>query len=151
MAGGNFCRRFLLNTQVNIPTDKKIILFDGVCNLCNRSVQFILRRDKKNQFVFGSLQGQTGRELLTEFNMPVTALHTFVLVENGKVYLRSTAALRVLRYLGGGWQLFYAFMVVPRFVRDGIYNLISRNRYKWFGKNESCMIPDTKWEPRFLV
>jgi predicted DCC family thiol-disulfide oxidoreductase YuxK len=135
---------------LTILSDRKIILFDGVCNLCNAAVQFVLKRDKKNQFVFGSLQGRTGQELLKKIGSPDAPYDSFVLLENDKIYTRSSAALRVLKYLGGGWQLFFVFMIVPPFIRNGVYNLISRNRYKWFGKKDSCMVPEPAWAGRFL-
>jgi predicted DCC family thiol-disulfide oxidoreductase YuxK len=129
---------------------RKIVLFDGVCNLCNRSVQFILQRDKKKQFVFSSLQGKTGTALMQQFGLPAGMYNSFMLVENGKLYTRSAGALRVVKQLGGGWRLLYVFMIIPAFIRDAIYNLIARNRYKWFGKEESCWLPSPQWKDRFL-
>ena len=127
-----------------------ILLFDGVCNLCNRSVQFVIRRDKKKKFRFAALQGVTGKQLLQRYNLPANDLNSFVLIENDKAYTRSAAALRVLRGLRGGWKLFYAFMILPKFLRDSVYNWISRNRYKWFGKKEECMVPTPDLKNRFL-
>jgi predicted DCC family thiol-disulfide oxidoreductase YuxK len=132
------------------PTDKKIILFDGVCNLCNATVQFILRRDKKKQFLFGSLQGNAGQELLKKFQLPTDQFHSFILIEGEKVYSHSAAVLRVMKWLGGGWSLFYGFVIIPRFIRDPVYNLLSRNRYRLFGKRESCWMPDAGLKERFL-
>jgi predicted DCC family thiol-disulfide oxidoreductase YuxK len=130
--------------------DKPVILFDGVCNLCNSSVQFVLHRDKKKQFLFGSLQGSFGQHLLKEQNMPADNLHSFILKENDAVYTKSTAALRVLKILGGGWRLLYIFIVVPKFIRDGVYGFIARNRYRWFGKKEECWVPTPEWKNRFI-
>jgi predicted DCC family thiol-disulfide oxidoreductase YuxK len=130
--------------------NKSILLFDGVCNLCNRSVQFIIKRDQKKQFLFAPLQGKTGQDLLQRFNLPANNFNSFVLVEKDKVYTRSSAALRVSKTLGRGWQFFYVFMIVPRFIRDGVYNLIAKNRYKWFGKKNSCLIPTPELKDRFL-
>jgi predicted DCC family thiol-disulfide oxidoreductase YuxK len=127
-----------------------ILLFDGVCNLCNRSVQFVIRRDKKKKFRFAALQGRMGQQLLHQHQLPVNDMNSFVLIENGKAYTRSAAALRVLKGLGGGWKLFYAFMVLPRFLRDAVYSWIARNRYKWFGKKEECMVPTPDLKERFL-
>ncbi|MEO8406188.1 MAG: thiol-disulfide oxidoreductase DCC family protein [Chitinophagaceae bacterium] len=129
---------------------KPIVLFDGVCNLCNRAVQFILRHDKQKKFLFGSLQGQTGQELLSKFNLPTQQLNSFVLIEDDKAYTRSTAVLRMLKNLGGGWSLLYAFMIIPAFIRNGTYNWIARNRYKWFGKKEECWVPTPELKERFL-
>jgi predicted DCC family thiol-disulfide oxidoreductase YuxK len=135
---------------MNTEATKKIILFDGVCNLCNSSVQFIIRHDKKNQFLFGSLQGEAGQRYLKEFNLTTDILNSFLLIEGDKVYTHSAAALRVLKYLQNGWQLFYAFIIVPKFIRDGVYNFISKNRYKWFGKKEECWIPTPELKNKFL-
>ena len=129
---------------------KFVVLFDGVCHLCNRSVQFIIKRDKKERFVFAPLQGIAGRELLREHNLPAEEMKSFILIEQNKAYSRSTGALRVCKHLGSGWQLLYGFIIVPRFIRDAIYNWVARNRYKWFGKRESCRIPAPEERARFL-
>lgn len=130
--------------------NQKIVLFDGVCNLCSSSVQFILKKDKKNQFLFGSLQGQTGQQYLKKFNLPADTFNSFMLVENNKLYTRSAAALRMLKHLGGAWSLGYAFTIVPEFIRDAIYKWIAKNRYKWFGKKKECWIPTPALKERFL-
>ena len=130
--------------------DKKIVLFDGVCNLCSNSVQFIIRHDKKNQFLFGSLQGKAGQEYLKKFNLPEDSFNSFMLVENDKLYTRSSGALRMLKYIGNGWQLLYGFIIVPKFIRDGVYNFIAKNRYKWFGKKDACWIPTPELKGKFL-
>lgn len=128
----------------------KLILFDGVCNLCNNSVQFIIKRDKKNRFLFASLQGRTGQEYLHRFGLPENTFNSFLLVEDGTCYTRSTAALRIARSLSGLWPLLYAGIVIPRFIRDAVYNLIARNRYKWFGKKEECWVPTPELKKKFL-
>ena len=128
----------------------KIILFDGVCNLCNRAVQFIIKRDKKEQFLFASLQGKTGNALLKKFDIPGNVFNSFILVEGDKVYTRSTAALRIAKKLNGGWKLLYGLMIIPRFIRNAVYNVISKNRYKWFGKRNECMVPTPELKERFL-
>jgi predicted DCC family thiol-disulfide oxidoreductase YuxK len=130
--------------------EKKIILFDGVCNLCSSSVRFILKHDKKNQFLFSSLQGKTGQAYLKKFNLPADAFNSFMLVEGDHLYTRSSGALRMLKYLGNGWQLLYAFIIVPKFIRDGVYNFIAKNRYRWFGKKEECWIPTDALKAKFL-
>jgi predicted DCC family thiol-disulfide oxidoreductase YuxK len=130
--------------------NKNIILFDGVCNLCNSSVQFIIKRDKKRKFLFASLQGETGKEILQRFNLPADYINSFILFENGRIYTHSTGALRMMKLLGGGWKLLYGFIVVPKFIRDAVYNLIAKNRYKWFGKRVECMIPTPELKERFL-
>lgn len=126
------------------------MLFDGVCNLCNSSVQFILKRDKKNQFLFGSLQGKTGQDYLSKFNLPPDTLNSFMLVEGDVLYSRSTGALRMLKHIGGPWSLLYAFIIVPKFIRDAVYTLIANNRYRWFGKQETCWLPTPALKEKFL-
>ncbi|WP_066304966.1 thiol-disulfide oxidoreductase DCC family protein [Bacillus sp. FJAT-29814] len=128
---------------------ERIILFDGVCNLCNSSVQFILKRDRKGQFGFASLQGEVGQKLIHKFGLNPD-INSFVLIENEKVYLESTAALKVCKGLTGAWKLFAAFLIIPRPIRDVVYRMIANNRYKWFGKKESCMLPLPEWKNRFL-
>ena len=127
-----------------------IILFDGVCNLCNTSVQFILKRDRRSRFRFASLQGPAGQALLQRSGLPADHLDSFVLVENNNVYTRSSAALRVISRLGGGYTLFYVFWIIPRPIRDGIYDWVARHRYRWFGKEDSCWLPRPEWKERFL-
>lgn len=127
-----------------------IVLFDGVCNFCNHSIQFIIKRDKKSYFKFGALQSEEGRALLQKHNLSPEILDTIVLIENGKAYTYSTAPLRIVRKLNSLWPLFYVFILVPPFIRNPIYKWISRNRYKWFGKQESCLMPTPEIRSRFL-
>jgi predicted DCC family thiol-disulfide oxidoreductase YuxK len=127
----------------------RIILFDGVCNLCNRSVQFILKRDSIGYFKFASLQGETGQALLKKHGLNHD-LTSFILIENEKVYLKSSAALRVSSKLDGAWGMLWLFRILPLFFRDFIYDIVAKNRYRWFGKEESCMLPLPKWKDRFL-
>jgi predicted DCC family thiol-disulfide oxidoreductase YuxK len=136
--------------QPHIPSDKPILLFDGVCNLCNGAVQFIIKRDKKAKFRFAALQSETGHQLLSDFQLSDEYLSTLVLVENGKVYLRSDAVLRIAKSLGGFWSLAYGFIIIPRFIRDAAYDWVGRHRYQWFGKEESCMMPTPELKSRFL-
>jgi predicted DCC family thiol-disulfide oxidoreductase YuxK len=127
-----------------------VILFDGVCSLCNGAVQFIISRDGGKNFRFASLQSQTGQVLLRKMGIPASEFDTMVLLEGEKVYTRSTAALRIARKLGGGWPLLYSFIVLPRPLRDWVYNLVARNRYRLFGREESCMMPTPDLKARFL-
>lgn len=127
-----------------------IILFDGVCNLCNGAVQFVIRRDNKNQFLFASLQSEEGKQILKEHNFPMNRMDSFFLVEGGKVYDRSTAALKVVKKLSGLWGLLYGFIILPKFIRDGVYNWIAKNRYQWFGRKDKCMIPTPELKAKFL-
>ena len=127
-----------------------VIFFDGVCNLCNRSVQFIIKHDKKKQFRFASLQGKAGQQMLQQLGLPANDLTSFILKEDDKVYTQSTASLRIARKLNGGWKSLYAFMLVPEFIRDAVYRWIAKHRYKWFGKRNECMIPTPELRDRFL-
>ena len=127
----------------------RIILFDGVCNFCNSSVQFIIKRDPTGIYQFTSLQSGIGRKLLTEHNIP-TELDSFIYLEANNVYFKSTAALKVCRNLKGLWKLVYIFIIIPRPLRDMVYGFIARNRYKWFGKRDACMIPSPEQRKRFL-
>jgi predicted DCC family thiol-disulfide oxidoreductase YuxK len=127
-----------------------VIYFDGVCNLCSGAVQFVLKHDRKNIFRFASLQGNAGQAILAANHFPSDHFKTFILEENGRIFTRSAAALRIAKLLGGGWSLLYGFMVVPLFIRDSLYNFISNNRYKWFGKKEVCWLPRPEWKHRFL-
>jgi predicted DCC family thiol-disulfide oxidoreductase YuxK len=128
-----------------------VILFDGVCNLCNGSVLFILNRDPSGIFRFAPLQSETGKNLLSKFDLPNDKFDSIILVENNEYYLRSTAALKILQRLGALWKIVYVFMLVPRPVRDYIYDIVARNRYKWYGKRAECMIPSSDIESRFLA
>jgi predicted DCC family thiol-disulfide oxidoreductase YuxK len=127
-----------------------VIFFDGVCNLCNRVVQFVIKKDKKKVFRFASLQGKAGQEVLRRFNLSPDDLNSFIVLEGDRIYLRSAAALRVVKSLRGGWKLLYAGIILPRFIRDALYNWIARNRYKWYGKRNECMIPSPELKERFL-
>jgi predicted DCC family thiol-disulfide oxidoreductase YuxK len=127
-----------------------LILFDGVCNFCNSAVNFVIKKDKQAQIQFAPLQSEKGRLYLRQYNLPVTDMKSFVFIEDGKVYTRSTAALRVCRYLKGLWPLCFGFIIVPKFIRDGIYNFIGKNRYKWFGVRDQCMIPTPEVRKRFV-
>jgi predicted DCC family thiol-disulfide oxidoreductase YuxK len=129
---------------------KFIILFDGVCNFCNRWVQLIIRYDKKDIFRFTPLQSVTGQQLLAQSGQQKVNPESVVLIENGKYYFRSSAALRIFFRLSGLWKLLIIFYIVPVFIRDAAYNIIARNRYPWFGRRENCMVPDEKTKAKFL-
>lgn len=136
-------------TEVN-TFEHPVLLFDGVCNLCNSSVQFIIDKDPKSKFHFASLQSDIGQELLDRFGANSGSLDSVVLIKNDKVYSRSSAALQALKTLGGGWSLFYAFVIIPKPVRDVVYDWIAKNRYKWFGKKDACWLPTPDLRTRFL-
>lgn len=127
-----------------------ILLFDGVCNLCNGAVQFVIKYDSKNNLRFAALQSEVGHQILDHFDLPQEDIFSVILVENEKVYLRSSAALRMYKNMGGIWSLMYFFIIVPRPIRDAVYNFIAKNRYKWFGQKDSCMIPTPELKSRFL-
>jgi len=128
--------------------EKAVILFDGVCNLCNTSVDFIIRKDKNEYFQFGALQQSS--ELLKKYDIDAAYLNSLVLIEHGKVFYKSSAALRIAKKLGGAWPLLFSFILVPEFVRDPVYNLIANNRYRWFGKGNSCRLPTPEEAKRFI-
>jgi predicted DCC family thiol-disulfide oxidoreductase YuxK len=130
--------------------NREILLFDGVCNFCNATVKFILRNDKAGRFTLGSIQSSPGQELIEKYHIPVKGLETFVYLHDGQYLLRSDAILQVMKNLGGIWKLTYIFKIVPRFIRDAVYNFIARNRYRFFGKRESCMLPTPEQRARFL-
>jgi predicted DCC family thiol-disulfide oxidoreductase YuxK len=113
-------------------------------------VDFVLKRDTRKKLLLASIQGTAGQGVLKKYELPPSYLDTLVLVEEGKVYLGSTAALRVARFLGGGWPLFYGLIIIPKGVRDRIYQWISRNRYQWFGRRDTCRIPSASESAHFL-
>ena len=126
-----------------------VILFDGVCNLCNWSVNFIIDRDPDAYFKFASLQSDYAKTQLAQFQIP-TELESIVLIEDGNAYVSSTAALRISRRLSGLWCVLFTFIIIPPFVRNGVYRWIAKNRYRWFGKTASCRVPDAGVNERFL-
>lgn len=133
-----------------MSTTKRILLFDGVCNLCNGIVQFTIKRDPEGKFKFASLQSESGQTLLKERGLPTNDYDSFVYIKGDNYFLKSSAGLHVLRDLGGIWQLFYVFIIFPKPLRDFIYGLIAKTRYKIFGKRETCMIPTPELKERFL-
>jgi predicted DCC family thiol-disulfide oxidoreductase YuxK len=136
---------------MNETRESAIILFDGVCNFCNGSVNFIIDRDPTGYFKFAPLQSEIGEQLLKEHGIDKTQTDSVVLIENDTVYTYSTAALRVARKLSGAWNWLYGFTVVPKFIRDFAYKLFAKNRYRMFGKQEACMLPTPEIRARFLA
>jgi len=132
------------------PVIKKVILFDGVCNLCNHSVQFIIRHDPVGQFKFAALQSPFGQGQLRKFGIPQDALNSVILVKEGVAFQRSDAALEIARDFTGIWKGLYYTNIIPRFFRDWIYDRISKNRYSLFGKRDECMIPTPELKARFI-
>ena len=129
---------------------KPVVLFDGVCNLCNGAVQFIINRDKNAKFMFASLQSDFGQQLLEKHQLNKKDFDSFILLENGIIYKKSTAALRMFGGLGGVWKFSYALFIFPAFIRDFVYDLVARNRYRFFGKKDACMIPTPELKARFF-
>lgn len=134
-----------------IAEGKKIILFDGVCNLCNGSVNFIIKRDKKDLFRYASLQSDIGQQLIKKHGIDTKQLDSILLIDSEtRYYYKSTAALNIARQLSGVYPLLSVFLILPRFLRDWIYDIIAKNRYRWFGKQESCMIPTPELKALFI-
>jgi predicted DCC family thiol-disulfide oxidoreductase YuxK len=127
-----------------------VILFDGVCNFCNGAINFIIRKDKKKMFRYAAIQSDTGQRLLREHGLSTTYLDSFVLVHQGKAYKKTDAALRLYPLLGGGWKLMNGLWIFPRFARDFFYDIIARNRYRWWGKKDACMVPTAEVRSLFL-
>ncbi len=127
-----------------------VILFDGVCNLCSGLVQFIINRDPSGIFRFAPLQSETGKKLVSRFDLSYDKLDSIILIENNNYYLKSTAALKIVQSLGALWPLFCVFMLAPRPIRDYFYDIVARNRYEWYGKRVECMIPGADIKSRFL-
>ena len=127
-----------------------LMLFDGVCNLCNASVQWVLLRDHKGIFRFAALQSATGQALLKNLGFQLQDFDTVVLVAGEKVFLRSDVPLEIVRRLGGFWQLLYVFKIIPRPLRDAVYTWVAKNRYRWWGRQETCMLPRPEWKDRFM-
>lgn len=126
-----------------------VILFDGVCNLCNSTVLFVIKHDPKNLFRFASIQGDYGQQILKRFHLPPNSLGSFILFEENQIYTKSTGALKVAKKLSRAWPIVYSFIIVPPFIRNAVYDLIAKNRYKWFGKKESCAIPSPELKALF--
>jgi len=131
-------------------TTKRILLFDGVCNLCNGIVQFIIKRDPEGKIKFASLQSEIGKKLLIERGLPSKEFDSFVYIKDENYFLKSSAGLHVLKDLDGAWQIFYPLIILPRPLRDFVYDLNARSRYKIFGKRDKCMIPTPDLKERFL-
>jgi predicted DCC family thiol-disulfide oxidoreductase YuxK len=137
--------------MIDIPKDKKIILTDGVCNLCNGIVLKIIKYDMKNTFLFANLQSEAGKELTKYLGIDTKKIDAIILYEPGVSYeIKSNAVLKIMDDFGGFWKLTYVLLVFPVSFRDIIYDIIAKNRYKWFGKKESCMIPTPEIKAKFL-
>lgn len=134
-----------------VPTNKKLILFDGVCNLCNASVQFAVKHDKSNLFLFTALQSNVGQNIIEHYNIDTSKIDSILLYTPNKgIHYKSTAALKVASQLGFPINLMIVFLIVPNFIRNWVYDYIAKNRYKWYGKKEACMIPTPELKSKFL-
>ena len=129
---------------------QSIILFDGVCNLCNSSVQFVLDRDNKKQFLFASLQSDAAKKLLLQFNHEISNITSLVLIENDEIFYKSTAVLRIVKKLKPLWCSLYIFILVPKYIRDITYDFVAKRRYNWFGQRETCLLYNGKYKNRFI-
>jgi len=132
------------NSEINI------VLYDGVCSLCNKTVQFIISCDSKSKFKFASLQSESGQLLLAQIGSPNDNFDSIIYICDTRFFIKSTAVMRILRELDGGWHLLSFFIIIPRVFRDMVYDIISKWRYKWFGKSDTCMIPMQEYKARFL-
>lgn len=134
-----------------IPDYKSLILFDGVCNLCNNSIQFIIKKDKQNLFLFAPLQGETAQQILEYYKINTQEIDSIILYQPNKdLYFKSTAALKISSKLGFPVNFAAIFIIIPAFVRDWVYDIIAKYRYKWFGKKDQCMIPTKELQERFM-
>lgn len=141
----------MIYTFDNLPNNRQIVLFDGVCNFCNASILKIIKNDKKNIFLFASLQSEIEKEITQHFNIDTNLIDSIILVESKTNYaIKSTAALKIAKQFGGLWWLFQFFWILPTSFRDFFYDYIAKNRYKWFGKKESCMIPTPEIKSKFI-
>lgn len=127
-----------------------VIFFDGVCNLCNTAVQFVIKHDGKNQFNYTALQGEYAKSVLPQFGLAPDQLKSILLFDQGKLYTKSSAVLRIAKKLGGGWSLLYGFIIIPKVIRDWFYDIIAKNRYKWWGKQASCWVPTALLKSKFI-
>lgn len=135
----------------NLPKDKKIILFDGVCNLCDNTVQFIIKHDKGDVFRFVALQSELGQQIIKYIGLDISKTDSIILYEPGKAYYyKSQAALKIAEKLSGAYQWISLFSIFPKWISDKVYDYIARNRYKWYGKKEECMIPTPELKAKFL-
>ena len=128
----------------------KIILFDGVCNLCNGAINYVIKRDPNNVFKFAALQSEIGQELTAKFKIDGSKIDSIILIDGDKHYEKSTAALYIAKHLSGAYPLLFGFIIVPKFIRNAVYDYVARNRYKWFGKKDKCMIPTAELKNKFL-
>lgn len=143
-------KRVLDPTSHEWTRHERVIVFDGVCNWCTAWVNFMIDHDPQGKFKFGTLQSEQGQQILHDLQLSTENFDTFLLLEQDRVFTKSTAALRIVRHLSGFWRLFYIFIVVPRPFRDAIYDVVARHRYKWMGKADACRVPTPNERARFV-
>ena len=137
--------------MTDLPKDKQVILFDGVCNFCNNSVLKVIKYDNKNRFVFTAIQSDKGKEIINYLNIDVTKVDSIILYNPTISYdVKSSAAIKVMNQFGGFWKVSYLFWVFPEVIRNKVYDFIAKNRYKWFGKKDTCMVPSKEIRENFL-
>jgi len=138
------------NKIIELSYAKPVILFDGLCNLCNNSIRFIIKHDRKKAFVFSAIQSDTGQAITGSNLQTENNLYSILLLYRGEIYDRSEAMLKVAEIIGGMWAMASIFRILPRSFRDTLYDFVARRRYRWFGKRDSCMLPDEEIKSRFL-
>ena len=135
-----------------LPKHKQLILFDGICNLCNASVLYVIKHDKANRFMFAPLQSEVGRQIIQKFNVDPTKTDSILLYSEEKgLTVKSTAALHIAKHLSFPRSLMTVFFIVPTFIRNWVYDFVAKNRYKWYGKKDACMIPTPELKAKFLA
>ncbi|MFK7782911.1 thiol-disulfide oxidoreductase DCC family protein [Psychroserpens sp.] len=135
----------------DLPKDKQLILFDGVCNLCNSSVLYVIKHDKTNRFMFAPLQSQAGKQVIDKYNIDPSKIDSILLYSNAKgLSIKSSAALHIAKQLGFPRNLMAVFFIIPTFIRNWVYDFVARNRYSWYGKKDACMIPTPELTSKFL-
>jgi len=135
---------------LDISKKHPILLFDGVCNLCNGFVQFVIERDQEGLFKFAALQSDVGKNVLQHINLSTDDLSTAILIEDEKIYTQSTVGLKMIKKMNVWYRFLYFLIVLPKPFRDFFYRILAKNRYKWFGEKENCMIPSPELQSRFL-
>ena len=138
--------------MTNLPKNKRLILFDGICNLCNASVRFIIKHDKQDIFRFATLKGETGKAIIKQFNIDTSKVDSIILYNplSKNIEHKSTAALKIAKHLKFPLHLLSVLLIIPMFIRNWVYDIIATNRYKWFGKKEACMVPTPELNNKFL-
>lgn len=137
--------------MIHLPENKKIIIFDGVCNLCDKSVQFIIKHDKNDVFRFVALQSDLGQQIINYIGINISKIDSIILYEPGiSYYYKAEAALKIAKYLGGIYSFFGLFSIIPNSISNLVYDYIAKNRYKWYGKKDNCMVPSPEMKAKFL-